>query len=151
METTLTPIEMRLTGELGLSRRITSLSKAMNDKQIGGQAWDIDINGAMGEYALAKILKIPWEPTLNTFKVPDVGDLHVRTTTFQTGRLIIRPGDPYGIYVLIIANAPIFRAAGWVNYHTGQFPLEYWTRPSKSGPECWAIPQEYLVSISELK
>ena len=63
----------------------------------------------MGEYALAKILGKPWEPTANTFKLPDLDNLQIRTTTYNTGKLIIRPGDPDGIYVPVARSAGVSR------------------------------------------
>ena len=59
----------------------------------------------MGACALAKILGEPWEPTVNTFKLPDLVNLQIRTTTYNTDKLIIRPGDPDGIYVLVARSA----------------------------------------------
>ena len=99
-----------------------------------------------------KILGKPWEPSVNTFKLPDLDNLQIRTTTYDTGKLIIRPGDPDGIYVLVIATPPRFRAAGWLAYSKGaKFPQEYWDAPSARGPECWAIPQDQLKDIHSLQ
>ncbi len=112
--------------------------------------WEIDIIGAMGEYALAKILGKPWEPSVNTFKLPDLDNLQIRTTTCDTGKLIIRPGDALGTYVLVITQPPKFKIAG-IDQFTGKGDPADLAAPDQKRPGCWAIPQSKLKSPGTLK
>ncbi len=104
----------------------------------------------MGEYALAKILGKPWEPRVNTFHAPDVGNLQVRSTIYTAGKLILRPGDPPGNYVLVITQPPKFKIAG-VYQFTGKGNPADWAAPDQKRPGCWAVPQERLVSLETLQ
>lgn len=149
MLVTLTWQEIRLAAEVGVTRRIVS----MRDNRLnaagyrGNEPWDVDILGAMGEVAVAKALCLYWSPSVNTFKLPDVGDLHVRATRYGTGKLIVRPNDPDGTYLLVIALLPKFKIVG---YCSAQYAKqdEFRSQPDSTRPSCWAVPQSRLAQFS---
>lgn len=135
----------------GVRRRVVSVKDRRIDRHgyNGLNAWGIDISGALGEFAVAKALNLFWRPGINTFKLPDVGALYVRTTGEPNGRLIIRKTDPAGVYVLVIDHMPRLKVAGWMSKEEAQ-QKEYETRPDPTRPACWAAPQSKLHSIEEL-
>lgn len=100
---------------LGVYRRVESQFDNRTT-HVKNHRWDIDISGALGEQALAKGMGVYFDPTLNTFKAADLGDvIQVRTTDYRSGRLILRKEDnPEHIYVLVINDMPRFRIVGWM-------------------------------------
>jgi hypothetical protein len=148
----LTEVEMYEAGQLGLRRTIKSRARFLDTGKHGEHPnqWEIDILGAMAEKAVAKGLGVYCEPTVNTFHAPDVGPLQVRSTCYPNGKLIIRPGDPPGNYVLVITRPPVFRIAG-VYQFSGQGQPEHLSQPDQTRPTCWAIPQDELKDIHSLQ
>ena len=131
---TLTKEEMREAAHLAVERRLRSLFRGDVDRTVSKhQKWDNEIEGAFGEFAFCKGLGFKPRLTIDTFKEPDVeGMYQIRTTTETSGRLIIRPGDPYGIYVLVRSQEPRFLICGWYDFK-GQLKEggEYWR------DDCW--------------
>ena len=60
---------------------------------------DLDILGTLGEMAYGKVAGLP-EAKDDTHKTHELGSVHVRTVLASDARLIIRPSDPDGSYVL---------------------------------------------------
>jgi hypothetical protein len=111
--------------------------------------WGSAIEGIAAEIAVAKALGIPYRPNLEGFKAPDVGELHVRQTAHRDGSLIIRPGDPDGVYVLAIGQCPVFRIVGWIHSYDAKQP-QYWRAPN-GGPGAWFVPQRMLKPLAALR
>lgn len=112
MKVKLSTQEMAAAAMVGVRRKVMSLKRqetAGHDKS----NWSDEIEGAMGECAVAKALGIYWSPEVNVFKVPDVGDLHVRQTTHLNGKLIYRPGDADGVYILVRGSLGDYDVVGW--------------------------------------
>lgn len=141
--------EIRLAAEVGVTRRIVSMRDNRRDSAgyRGSDPFDMDILGAMGEVAVAKALQVYWSPSVNTFKLPDVDNLHVRSTRYKTGSLIVRPNDPEGTYLLVIADLPRFKIVG---YCSAQYAKqdEFRSQPDATRPPCWAVPQSRLAPFS---
>ena len=110
--------------------------------------WGSSIQGIAAEIAVAKALGEPYRPNLDGFKAPDVYQLHVRQTAHPKGCLIIRPGDPDGIYVLVIGQCPTFRIVGWIHSFDAKRP-QYWRAPH-GGPGAWFVPQRVLRTVQSL-
>jgi hypothetical protein len=64
------------------------------------------------------------------------------------GPLIIRPGDPDGIYVLVTGQCPTFTVMGWIHSYDAKRP-QYWRSPD-GGPGAWFVPQRALRSTSPI-
>ncbi len=148
----LTWAELRVAAQIGTERRLQSLmqgfGRAAHSRRVG--AWQIDIMGAAGEIAVAKALGVYWPPGVGTFKLPDVGALHVRATEYSNGHLLIRPDDPAGVYVMVIVQNEKCWIPGWI--HATAARLDRWkARPDPNGPVCWSIPQAELCPIDSLK
>lgn len=148
MIVTLTATELYGAAMCGVSRHILSRRSNRNNTLEGEglNDWSVDINGAIAECAFAKQHGLYWGPSVNTFKLPDVGaDWQVRGTTLAHGGLPIRPGDnPDHRYALVIINVGdlICRVAGWI---MGGDAMQRERRPADSkGPAWWLIPQHAL-------
>lgn len=152
MKIKLTEVEQFEAGTLGLRRSIKSRGQGLNKDKHGAIEHQIerDVYGAMAERALAKVLGIYCDPSINTFHAPDVGNLQVRSTTYSDGKLIIRPGDPPGQYVLVVCQPPEFNIVG-VYQFSGQGDPADWYAPNPNRPPCWAITQAKLKSPDTLK
>lgn len=111
----LSPSEMHEATEHGKLRHRVSVKDGRKDKSRGGGE-AIHIIGALGELATAKVLGIPWEKSINTFKAPDVGGFQVRTATQSHQGMIFRPGDdnPDDIFICVTrVHGPHFIVRGW--------------------------------------
>lgn len=105
----------------------------------------LDLDGVLGEMAVASWLAIPYVHTKGAFRIPDVGPAHVRSTTYRTGHLIYRPGDPEGAYVLVVDRRPEFEVVGWLpSYVCRTFPKR---RPDRSRPAAHLIGQSHLRGL----
>jgi hypothetical protein len=104
------------------------------------------IEGIAAEIAVAKALRTPYRPKLDGFGAPDVEHLHVRQTAHRDGSLIIRPGDPDGVYLLAVGQCPVFRIVGWIHSYDAKQP-QYWRAPN-GGPGAWFVPQRRLTRSS---
>ena len=104
------------------------------------------IEGIAAEIAVAKALRTPYRPNLDGFGAPDVEHLHVRQTAHRDGSLIIRPGDPDGVYLLAVGQCPVFRIVGWIHSYDAKQP-QYWRAPN-GGPGAWFVPQRRLTRSS---
>ena len=112
MNVSLSVQEMASAAMVGVRRKVMSLNRKDNTG-VEKSNWTNEIEGAMGECAVAKGLGIYWSPEVNVFKVPDVGMLHVRQTNHERGRLIVRPDDPDGVYVLVRGSLGSYEIVGW--------------------------------------
>src|SRR5215467_14477408 len=114
-EITLSFSEMFSAALCGVMRRITSIKEGYaNKKHAEKNDWAIDIEGAIAELAMAKLLGSYWEPTNRSFKAPDLGEIHIRSTCHPSGHLIIRPNDPEEKYTLVITNGQKCRICGFI-------------------------------------
>ena len=112
------------------------------------------IEGAMAELAFARMAAVDlsgWQAFVDTddlAAIPyDVAGCQVRSTTHLAGRLIIHPSDVAGHglqpYVLILAKAPWFKAAGWV-YAAEADRAEWWDQPAAGQAAAFFVPQASL-------
>ena len=151
MLVTLSASEIRFAAQVGAARRTESLLAKYERPVISSRGdWQMDILGAIGEMAVAKALNVYWTPSVNTFKLPDIGTLNVRATEHNNGRLLLRPGDPPGIYVLVVVRKAECNVAGWIESDLARNAM-YQSRPDLDGPLCWAVPMADLHPIETLR
>ena len=102
----------------------------------------LDLDGILGEMAVARWLRIVYVHTPEPIRLPDVGPAHVRATRHRYGHLIVRPRDPEGPFVLVVIRSPDFVIPGWIPSRVARtFPLR---RPDLSRPAAHLIPQKDL-------
>jgi hypothetical protein len=146
MKTTLDPYELQIAAFIGCRRRVETLKASLRDAHgfDGGGAWDIDVMGASAEMALAKMLNIYWCGDVNTFKLPDVGSLQVRSTSLEHGSLIVRENDSDNdIFVLMILERPsTYHFGGWT-FGVDAVQRKYRRAPN-GRPPAFFVPQRDL-------
>ena len=107
--------EINAAAEVGIRRHIESLRKGLKDAHgfDGKNGWSLNINGALGEMAFAKQQNVYYDGSVNTFKLPDVGQYQIRTTFMDY--LIVRPGDSdEDIFVMVQNKCPLFEIVGFM-------------------------------------
>lgn len=142
---TLTMAECMQAASAGSVRRLTSMKEGHDkNKHADKSDWATDIDGAAAEMAFAKLNNFYWSASNRTFKEPDVGVWHIRSTTRVDGHLIIRPNDedPEALFVFAVTNLPRVSIYGWIVAHEAKTD-RYW-RQDKNG---WWVPQEALVQL----
>jgi hypothetical protein len=148
---TLTPPEMSMAAQVGCARHIEALRLSLKDKH-GAQehdGWQLHIEGACGELALAKCLGVHWEGTVNTFKRGgDVGTMQVRTRSKHDYELIVRKDDDTkAMYWLVTGTCPDYRIHGFIRGYDAQ-RAEWWFR--HGGREgAWFVPQNQLKPVED--
>ena len=76
----------------------------------------MDINGALGELCVAKVLNKYWDGGVNTYKGADIGDsIQVRTRFRHTYDLLVRDRDnPSHFYFHVTGMYPQYCVRGWM-------------------------------------
>ena len=114
----LTLPEVVVAAIVGVMRRVQDLRAQRHDRyglESKHNAWQIDIEGACAEKAVAKWLGVYWAGALGDLRADDVGQLQVRSSSHADARLIVHPKDPDGRrFVLVIGSAPWYRLTGWM-------------------------------------
>jgi hypothetical protein len=141
--------EARQAAETGVHRRLVSLARrrgGSHGKPGAGISWDLEIESAAAELALAKLLDRFWSMSDELDVDGDVGREQVRHTVRPDGRLIVHPGDLDGArYWLVTGKMPDFRVVGWLLGRDAKDP-RYWTDPGTGRP-AYFVPQADLVPI----
>lgn len=152
----LTTAEMILAGSVGVIRQSTNLSDGREDAHGAARdnGWQLHIDGALGELAVAKFLNLFWSGQLGNLRADDVGSLQVRTTTHDAGRLLIHKTDPDDkVFVLVVGYAPSLRLAGWILGRDAK-QEKWWDDPmALKGREprpCFCVPQLRLNPMAQL-
>jgi len=142
--------ELMLASYVGTARHLASVRDGRQPAN-GCSAADglsVHITGAAGELAYAKARGVYYVPTINHFHQTDVADRHVRTRTRGHFDLIIRPDDPPGIYVLVIAEPPAFTIVGEISRLA---VCDEWLQTYGDRPAAWFVPQSELHPPAECK
>lgn len=142
----LEPYEFALAANVGVRRQMAAVLTGRMDKygidhKLG---WNVHIEGACGEMAVARFLGLYYSGHVNTFKVGgDVGILQVRTRSDHEYDLLIRPDDNENeMFMLVTGTAPEFRLQGWLWGHEAR-RTEWWqTHGDRAG--AWFVPSKHL-------
>lgn len=147
IEVSLSPQEIAMAAHIGCQRHIEALARHRKDQHGANEyhGWQLHVEGACGEMALAKCLGLHWEGTVNTFRRGgDVGTMQVRTRSKHDYELIIRKSDkPEAMYWLVTGVAPSYRVHGWIRGHECQKHPE-WQFKWGGREESWFVPQSAL-------
>lgn len=135
----------------GVMRRVESIRR--NYKSSAGfdrtDVWDIDINGAAAEMAVAKCLNKYWDASVNGFHRGDVGNYQIRLARSDTPYLLIREkDDEKAVFVSVQGTAPDFKVHGWLRGSEGK--KAKYLRTFGTRPPVYAIPPKYLHKMSTL-
>ena len=105
-------------------------------------AWQISIDGAIGELVVAKYLNI-YYAVKGKKRGPDVGHYQVRSSQNDNARLILHEDDKDDeIFFLVTGVFTDFQVHGWCYARDGKKP-EYWQDPGTSRP-AYFVPKAML-------
>lgn len=144
---TLESHEMLMAATIGTTRHIAALKRGLQDRHGCNceAGWQVHIEGACGELAVAKVVKLYWGGSVNTFKNGgDVGEYQVRTRSRHEYELIVRPDDnEESVYWLVTGIAPRYCVHGWILGRAAK-RNEWWkTHGGREG--AWFVPPSDLM------
>lgn len=107
-------------------------------------AWQVHIEGALGELAVAKVLKLYWSKGKRGGD--DVGPYRVRTSARDDADLILHETDPDDTrHYSVTGSNGIYRIHGWILARDGKRE-EWWRDPTGSRP-AFFVPRSALVPV----
>lgn len=147
---TLTEWEVAVGGFVGVLRQSESIRRKLKSKAVSESPFQISVEGALGEMAVAKALNRFWCCGVNSFKKADIGiDIQVRCRSRPDGELIVRPNDNEDhYYVLVTGQAPTYTVHGFLQGKEAQ--RDEWVKNPFGKGEAWFCPLQSLHPISEL-
>jgi len=151
MNVTLTPYELMQGATAGVLRNVMSINHDYN-KSVTGQEWQVHIEGACGEIAVAKAMGKYWGGSVNTFKAK--GDLdgtgwEIRTRSKHHYELMIRENDPNDrVFILVTGKAPNYRVHGWIKASDAK--RQEWKKDYGGHGEAYFVPKVALKNLEEL-
>jgi hypothetical protein len=140
---------------VGCMRQTNSLLAGHRDQHGADQknGWQYHIDGALGEYAVARHLGVFWWGDINRFDGADVGRHQVRCRSVYPGvesDLIVRQADKdEDNYILVLNRCPTFDIVGWITGGDAKRE-EFWSDPSGRGVPAWFVPQCALRPIDQI-
>lgn len=150
MHVTLSLPELSIAAIIGVRRRLRALARQRAHKY-GMPKWDpwaTDIEGAAAEMAVAKAMGWYWSDSDAPDYHGDVRDVGVRWTPYESGALIVHPGDPDGMtFVLVVGRAPTYRIAGCLEGFEAKDPK--WWREDTGRP-AFFVPQQHLRDVIDV-
>jgi len=141
----LSPSEMYAGALAGIMRQIENLRLGRQSTHGADQnkLWQIHIDGALGELAVAKCLGIYWAGK-GEFRGPDVGSVDVRSSPLHTNRLILHPDDPDDRrFYFVTGMYGKYQVHGWCRGEEGKRD-EYWMEPPKARAAAFFVPKTAL-------
>lgn len=128
---------MRRVETIVLKRKQTYGSKDEDDHQRA-------LEGALGEMALAKYLGVYWHGKGKCWGPDMIGGHEVRTTSYQSGRLILHPEDKDDLkYWLVTGINGTYQIRGFKYGRDGK-QKQYWDDP-QGGRPAFFVPQNDLI------
>jgi len=146
--------EIKKGGEAGLVRQITAInnnSEHTYKQEKSWGDWGNNIEGALGELAVATYLGIDWDSEANRKGMPDVGQYEVRTHPLYKYKMVIRSSDKdRSIFVLVTGQLGEYVLHGWILAKDAK-KKEYLWQPDPKRPASYFVPQNKLHDMKELK
>ena len=150
MEISLTKSECMVAMSVGSMRNLLAIFDNRRTDYGTGQHWQIHIEGACGEAAVAKALGIhnPW--SINNFDGADLGrNIQVRTRSEHHYDLIVRASDKNNdVFVLVTGKAPHYQAHGWM--FGGAAKQDEWLKDYGNHGPAWFVPQDALAPLCDI-
>ena len=144
MNIKLTLAEIQIAAQVGIQRQLQNLKNGACPAYGAGNRndWQLHVEGAMGEMALAKHLGVYWDGK-GKMRAPDVGECDVRTRSKHSYELIVhdRDNDDRYIYLLTGTNGD-YRLHGGI-YARDAKQKRYWKDPAGGRP-AYFVPQSDL-------
>jgi len=150
---TLSESECAQAASIACARQISNRIRKIKDKYGMDplKGWGEHIEGAGGEFSVAKYFGLFYNGSLGDFHAADVGRLQVRTTPLPTNRLTLHPDDKDNHpYILVTGLMPTYTLSGWLYGREGK-KAEYWQDPSGKNRPAFYVPNTALHPIYELE
>ena len=105
MNIKLTLAEMQIAAQVGIQRQIQNLKNGAVPAYGAGSKndWQLHVEGALGEMALAKHLGVYWDGK-GEMRAPDVGNIDVRTRSKHSYDLIVHDRDDDDRYIYLLTG-----------------------------------------------
>ena len=146
---TLETHEVMLAAGVGVRRHVSALRGGLRDQHgFAGDGWGVHVEGACGEMAVAKLLNLYWNGSVDTFKdFGDVGALQVRTRSRHHYDLIVRRNDRGSDrFVLVTGTCPNFVVRGYIAAGEAQSHPE-WLQKYGDREPAFFVPQVALHDL----
>lgn len=139
--------ELTVAAMAGVMRRIDNLYANTGARHGAPDAWNVDIDGCIGEMLVARFLNQYWAPGHWTS-----GDIlrgiEVRSTRWRDGCLLLHHDDAdTKPYVLVTLEGPSGRIRGWLLGREGKQP-DHWRTDARE--PAFFVPQSRLRDPDEL-
>lgn len=159
---TLSPAELSIGATVGLQRQLKCLQRSKSGKSLenykeswgnpGAKGlWGNSIEGALGEFALAKYLGV-YPTGITGYDSTDVGEHYeVRTRPHPMDELFLKKRDKKDkYYILVIGSYGVYELKGWISAPE-VFAHEEWyhNNEGRTSSSYW-VPDEALNHISSL-
>ena len=148
IEVRLTLAEMQIAAQVGIQRQIQNLKNGAVPAYGAGSKndWQLHVEGALGEMALAKCLGVYWDGK-GKMRAPDVGECDVRTRSKHSYELIVHDRDDDDRYIYLLTGGN-----GQYIFHGGIYARDakqkrYWKDPAGGRP-AYFVPQAHLQNPS---
>jgi hypothetical protein len=141
----LTPAEIQMAAFVGTQRTVQCIQIGSKHKYGAKDtdAWQMSIEGAMGECALAKHLGIFWSK--GTPGATDVGPHDVRQTPLAHGKLIVHPSDDDNRRFYLVTGLMGKYAIHGYMYGKQAKQQKYWSDPQGTNRPAYFVPQTDLI------
>lgn len=142
----------------GVSRSVSGMKDGRSlEPGRNGERFGQDCIGAIGEFAVSKVLGMHWSPAVGFLDtgIGDVGGVQVKSTSRGNGSLILRLNDEdrFRFVLCRMPSLPLVEIAGWIQGHAGKDP-QYWRETDAARgihQAAFFVPQIALVSIDDWK
>ena len=137
--------EMLLAANAGIMRHIENIKRGVKPSYGAGNQndWQWDIEGAMGEFVLAKHLGVFWHGK-GKMRGDDAGIYQVRTSQRDNADLILHPKDEdEKTYWLITGVNGTYQIRGYLKAKDGKH--DKWWRDGAPGRPAFFVPQSELT------
>jgi hypothetical protein len=140
----LTLCEMLMACVVGITRNLHNIKDKTPHAYGANDSnnWQINIEGALAECALAKALNVFWSSGKK--RAPDVGIDDCRCTPCESGHLIIhREDDSKRKYYLLTGRNGKYNIRGWMRGEDAQ-DEKYWGDKANNNRPAFFVPQSDL-------
>jgi len=142
---------------VGCARNVQALAKKYKPGASApmDDTWTFNIEGACGELAVAKHLKMFWSGNVGNPRAPDVGPYEVRTNTSRRlDDMILRDKDMKEksdrVFISVLSFAPEFIICGWYFCCDAKEHPRWKRAGSAEREDCWFVPRDELHPLHKL-
>ena len=148
----LAPFEILIAANVGIMRHTQNLKRRKSNAHgsTSGNDWQYHVEGALGEYAVARALGLFWNGSIGDLAASDVGKYQVRTRSRDYYDLIIHPSDDDGDrFILVTGQNGEYELRGWILGQEGKM-RGFWKDPASNGRHAYFVPQTMLNDMESL-